>query len=69
MIKIKKLNYLDEEEKDLEKAINSLDIKSLSLPDKKTQNKFKTAAKRYSEKKQTLKNALDKKCLQVFSTK
>ena len=47
MPKTKKMKYLDPEEKDLENAIKSIDIKSLSLPNEIVQNKFKLAARNF----------------------
>ena len=50
MSKSKKNKYLDNEEKDLEKAINKIDITKLSTPSTKKQSKFKSAAANFIKK-------------------
>ncbi len=39
--------YLDDEERDLEEAINKMDISDLKRPSKKVQEQFKAAAKKH----------------------
>jgi predicted DNA binding CopG/RHH family protein len=47
MTRSKKTTPLDEEEKDLEKALETVNVKSLSRPGKKVQKKFASAAKNF----------------------
>jgi predicted DNA binding CopG/RHH family protein len=42
--------YLDNEEKDLEKALDKINVAKLSKPNQKTQNKFKSAASNFVKK-------------------
>lgn len=47
MIGNKKSKYLDEEERDLDKALQSVDVEKLPKIKKETQAKFKSAAKEF----------------------
>ncbi|RLD11984.1 MAG: antitoxin [Chlamydiae bacterium] len=47
MINSNKNKYLDEEERNLAKALNNLDVTKLPTPDKKTQKMFKNAATKF----------------------
>ena len=56
MIRKKKIKYLDEEERDLDKALNKIDVKKIGNVSKETQKQFKSAAKEFlkSEKKMNI---------------
>jgi predicted DNA binding CopG/RHH family protein len=47
MIKNKKAKYLDAEERDLDKVLQSVDVKKLAKVKKETQVKFKSAAREF----------------------
>ncbi len=42
--------YLDNEEKDLEEALDTINVAKLSKPSLQTQNKFKSAASNFVKK-------------------
>ena len=45
-----KIKHLDQEERDLEEALNDIDVSKLPKPDPGTQNKFKSAAANFVKK-------------------
>jgi predicted DNA binding CopG/RHH family protein len=51
--------HLDTEEKDLEKALEGVVVKELAKPNKKTQNKFKSAAKDFIKKETKMNIRID----------
>ncbi len=52
-------NYLDNEEKDLEIALDTVDVSALSKPDEQVQNKFKTAASTFVKKETKMNIRID----------
>ena len=55
----KKVKNLDAEENDLEKVLDNIDVKTLSKPDKETQNMFKAAAKNFIKKETKMNIRID----------
>ena len=58
-MKKKNIKYLDEEEKDLEKAIESIDITKISKPSSKTQRQFKKSARAHLKKETKMNIRID----------
>ena len=53
------IEYLDQEEKDLEKALDSVDLLKIPKPDATIQKKFKTAAANFKKQESKMNIRID----------